>query len=281
MKKRLYLLLGLCFPTTFLLSVEFVLFTQPKTGTHLLIPILETLTGKKVYWAEDVINQTEDREFSANIADLKNPESFVFSTGKVPWDLNKMEEIWKKTKKNNTFLHLHPPYSKSLENFLKRKNCINFFIKRDPRDQVVSLLNHFKYIQLDHKDFKKTVSDDEMLLNCIQNRFREKIIYFNDWLQSPLCCILEFHKLMGSHGGAATDQDALGELKKITKALAIDISDDHLLKIYKEHFGKGWSFYQGKVGSWKRYFKEHHKLAIKKEIGDLLIELGHETDDEW
>lgn len=262
------------------LGANFVLFTEPKTGTHLLIPILETLTGKKVYWAKEFALQTEDVDLF-NILDLENPESFIFSIRKKSWHRHIMEQVWETTEKQGAFLHLHPPYSQTMENYLAEKKHINFFIKRDPRDQAVSLLNHYKYIHLNDKALEDILSDDERLLFLIQNRLREKITSFKGWLKSPSCCVLEFHKLMGSHGGAATDQEALVELRKIAKALSINISDNDLFAIYKKHFGHGWNFFQGKVGSWKTYFKEHHKSAAKKEIGDLLIELGYENDDQW
>jgi hypothetical protein len=59
------------------------------------------------------------------------------------------------------------------------------------------------------------------------------------------------------------------------------MTDDELKQIYHTHFGTGWNFFKGKVGTWKDYFKEEHKEATKKEIGDLLIELGYEGDLKW
>jgi len=261
-----------------LFGANFVLFTEPKTGTHLLIPILETLTGKKVYWAKEFVAQTADLD---HFLDLENSQECVFSLRKVPWDWKQMEEVWKTTEKESAFLHLHPPYSPILEKYLMEKKCINFFVKRDPRDQIVSLLNHYKYIHLNEKALENISSDDDRLLFLIQNKLRDEIISFKGWLKSPVCSVLDFQKLMGSHGGAATDQDALIELRKIARALSIEVSDCYLLNIYKQHFGKGWNFFRGKVGSWKEYFKEHHKVAAKEEIGDLLIDLGFETDNQW
>ena len=38
---------------------------------------------------------------------------------------------------------------------------------------------------------------------------------------------------------------------------------------------------KGKKGGWKNFFQEEHKQAFKKIAGDLLIELGYETDLNW
>jgi hypothetical protein len=86
---------------------------------------------------------------------------------------------------------------------------------------------------------------------------------------------------MGAHGKAATDADALEEMRKIATTLKMDLSDAYLERLYKKHLGKGWSFFKGKVGSWRDYFKEEHKAAVKEEVGDLLIELGYEKDYNW
>lgn len=261
-------------------AVDFTLFTEPKTGTHLLIPILEELTGKKVYWAPEFSN-TPYKECAYSLMDLESSDSFLFSTDRVPWDRLTMERVWNETKRKRAFLHLHAPYSLTMENYLTEKKYINFFVKRDPRDQVVSLMNHYKYVDKNNKSLNDLPSDEEKLLFLIQTRLKNTVLSFKGWMQSPLCCVLDFHKLMGSHGGDATDREALEELKKIAKALSIQLTDVHLLILYKKHFGKGWNFFRGKVGAWRDYFNEEHKTATKKEIGHLLIELGYEADDQW
>lgn len=231
---------------------DFVLFTKPKTGTHLLIPILTELTERSVYWG---------KEFTHPVAHLN--------------------QVWENSKQRKAFLHLHAGHSAEIEDYLAQRDCINFFIKRDPRDQIVSLLNHYKYIHFNEAAVKEIPSDDERLLHMIRGRLRAETLRFMGWLQSPICCVLDFSKLMGNLGGAATDADALEEMRKIAKALGMKLSDTYLQRLYKKHLGKGWSFFKGKVGSWRDYFKEEHKAAVKEEIGDLLIELGYEKDLNW
>ncbi|HEX2582736.1 MAG TPA: sulfotransferase domain-containing protein [Chlamydiales bacterium] len=270
------LFLLFCFVCS-LYSQPFVLFTEPKTGTHLLIPILESLTGKKVFWAK----QFQNNSGIATNLDLNNPNLIYFSFQKAPWDLPLMEKIWNINEKKGAFLHLHAPYSLVFENYLLKKNCISFFIKRDPRDRIISLLNHYRHIKLNDKNLQSISSDDELLLLLIRNKLRVSTLAFMGWLHSPVSCVLDFAKLMGAHGGAATDSDALSEIKKIASALQLDHSDEDLEKIYRASFGHGWSFFRGKVGTWKEVFQEEHKVAVKEEIGDLLIELGYENNLDW
>jgi hypothetical protein len=43
-------------------------------------------------------------------------------------------------------------------------------------------------------------------------------------------------------------------------------------------FAKGG---KGAIGGWKNKFEHSHKEAFKKVAGNLLIELGYETDYNW
>lgn len=270
----------LCFANGLLEAKEPVLFTEPKTGTHLLIPILKELTGKKLYWAK------EDQESAPLLPhstplDLDNPAQIYFSVERHPWTAEDFLQVWENCKERNSILHLHAPYSIYLERFLSEKQTVNFFVKRDPRDQLVSLFNHFVHIDAQDEYFSQLQSTDERLMYLIRNGLRKKLLAYMGWLNSPCCCVLEFHKLMGAHGGQATDSDALSQMRKISDALELSLSDQQLFQIYRRSFGKGWSFFQGKVGSWKDYLNEEHKAAVKEEIGDLLIELGFESDLNW
>jgi hypothetical protein len=37
----------------------------------------------------------------------------------------------------------------------------------------------------------------------------------------------------------------------------------------------------GRSGEWKDYFNEHHKTFFKQVLGDALIKLGYETNNDW
>ncbi len=270
----------LLFSFPFVHAVDFVLFTEPKSGTHLLLPILTELTGKHYYWAKEY-KPPLDEPRSGDWALSTNPAYFFFSPDNNPWTKETMDRVWALNQRQGTFLHLHAPYTTVMEQYLRERNCINFFIKRDPRDLLISLLNHYKYIHFNDKAIELLQSDDERLLAMIRMRLRWQTQRYMGWLTSPLCCVLDFGKLMGSHGGVESDREALRELRKVVQALDLPYSDILLKKLYKRHFGKGWSFFRGKVGAWKDYFKEVHKIATKEEIGDLLIELGYESDYNW
>lgn len=261
-------------------AVEFVLFTQPKTGTHLLIPILTALTGKSHYWAPEYtkLGPPLDEEFELA---TRRPDAFFYTVDRKPWDREMMDKIWSINHKNGTFLHLHAPYSPAIESYLTEKKCITFFVKRDPRDQIVSLLNHYKFIRCNDPGAALLESDEEKLAYLIKKESRKHTLHYMNWLQSPLCSVLDFDKLMGAHGGLFTDHDALEEMRKVAFALELSCTDEYLMEVYRQHFGHGWSFFKGKSGIWREYFTDELKALAKTEIGDLLISLGFEKDYNW
>lgn len=261
-------------------STEFVLFTQPKTATHFLIPILTDLTGKSVYWAPEYAKTSPPLQHNEGQF-FQSPQFFIFSIDRMPWSKQTMDLVWQTNKGKGSFLHLHAPFSQTMENYLANEGYINFFVKRDPRDQIVSLLNHYKHINYNDKEVELLPSDDEKLLYLIKKYSKAHTTHYMGWLSSPVCCVLEFEKLMGSHGGTATDADALLQMRAIASALRLDLSDEYLSTVYRKSFGTGWSFFSGTVGSWKRYFNDEHKALVKQEIGDLLIQLDYEKNYEW
>ena len=161
------------------------------------------------------------------------------------------------------------------------KGTVVFFVLRDPRDQIVSLLNHYKKFGFLDPLVEEIKTDDARLMFMIRNYMKSSLTQFKGWFSSPICCVLDFNKLMGSHGGMATDEDALNEMRKIALFLNLNLADQDLQEVYNKHFGKGGAFFRGKVGSWRDYFSRKHKEAVKKEIGHLLIELGFEKDFNW
>jgi hypothetical protein len=212
---------------------------------------------------------------------LHDPDAFLYSVVKEPWSREKLERLWNKNSQQGTFLHVHFPCTPALEAFLRERKCINFFIKRDPRDQIISRLNHYKNINYIDKEVERLADDDEKLTYMIKKAEPEQLILYMDWQYSSLCCVLDFDKLMGSHGGVATDDDALDQMRKIANALELNCTDGYLMEVYRRSFGHGWTFFKGKSGTWRDHFTEQHKALYKEKYGSLLILFGFEKDLNW
>lgn len=266
----------------------FVFFSMPKTGTNLLYRLLGKLTGRQPVWGWDAFPQVYE------ILDLDKRNEMFLDSWSVPlhWFMTpiskkKYREKLFELKKGKQFLFSHTPYSYELEKLLIGNKYVIFYTQRDPRDVVISLQNHaHRYRDFYFADWFYDLDHDGQVRQVIlgtgwHNSVTHIVKEFYQWKDSPICCTINFEKLVGSRGGAYSDRDQLEELRKIANAIDLKISDKQLLKAFTETFGKGETFNQCKVGRWKDYFNEENKRLFKEVLGEELIEMGYESDYDW
>lgn len=273
---------------------EFVLFTMPKTGTHLLRPLLEYLTGKNSisYWSA-AVDCPKSYLYDKNLTDLllllPNVVQAYWLHQPIPTET--FTSVLDHLQDRDDFLVTHAPFSPEMEEVLQERNCLVFFLIRDPRDWVISVIKHPPISGLDI--YGQPIGDRYFLsldmnqkINYIldgTSKYYSTLAVLNrflDWKDSEICCPLRFEALLGARGGYS-EQAQLAELRKISEALSLDVSDEDLLEAFKASFGTGIVFSKGKAGTWKEHFTEEHKKRFKELLGDVLIELGYEQDYNW
>ena len=274
---------------------DFVLFTMPKTGTHLLRPVLEYLTDQNSvsYWSKEV------KCSKGYLYNKKMMNSLLLLPGVIqpywlhqPIHKNCFISILNDLQNQGDFLVTHAPYSVEMENILKERNSLVFFLIRDPRDWVISVIRHPPISGVDI--FGEPIGDHHFVSLSLDQKIDyilngtslyysalETLNKFLPWTKSSICCPLRFEALLGPRGGSFTEKEQLVEFRKIANALHLDISDELLLTAFEESFGTGNIFSKGKASTWKEYFKEEHKTKFKELLGDVLIELGYEKDYNW
>lgn len=275
---------------------EFVLFTMPKTGTHLMRPLLEYFTDKRSisYWNYEV-DCPKRYLYDKNLMDLllllPNVVQAYWLHQPIPKD--SFISVLDSLKDNDDFLVTHAPFSKEMESTLKERNCVVFFLLRDPRDWVVSVIRHPPISGVDiyggpiGDPYFLTLDNSQKIdyiLSGTSDYYSVADAYdkFLSWRNSSVCCSLCFEALLGPRGGRFSEQQQLVELRKIAKALQLDdVSDEMLVEAFNESFGVGTIFTKSKGSSWQDYFNEEQKDAFKETMGDLLIELGYEDDYNW
>lgn len=274
---------------------EIVLFTMPKTGTHLLRPLLENLTNKHSVsiWSHKIDcpkSYLYDKNLTNLLLQIPNTVQGYWLHQPIPSSCfaSLLDELQQK----DDFLVTHAPYSKEMDRVLNDRNSVAFFLFRDPRDWVISVIKHPPISGVDI--YGAPVGDREFLSLDMNQKIQyviegtpsyysaaEVFNKFLPWMQSPNCCTLRFEALLGPKGGAFTEKEQLVELRKIADALNLNVSDEQLLAAFEASYGKGVMFSKGKSGKWKDYFTEEHKTLFKNMFGDALIELGYEKDYNW
>lgn len=274
---------------------EFVLFTMPKTGTHLMRPLLEYLTGKNTvsYWSKE-IDFHKSYLYDKNMTDLLLLLPNVVQAYWLHQPIPKASfaSVLDHLHYTDDILVTHAPFSNEMENSLKERNTIVFFLIRDPRDWVISVIKHPPVSGVDiygspagDRHFQ-TLDFNQKIDYVIDGtpKYYSTLEVFNKflgWRKSPVCCPLRFEALLGPRGGTYSEKEQIIELRKLANALHLDVSDEYLLEAFDASFGKGTVFSKGKAAAWREYFTEEHKDHFKEVLGDLLIELGYENDYNW
>jgi hypothetical protein len=161
---------------------------------------------------------------------------------------------------------------------------------RDPRQILVSHYKYVTYIDSNHKShtFFKSLPNDEERLNAVIDGFDgiveplEVVIkgYLN-WLKNKNCLIIRYEDLIGEKGGGSTDLQ-FNALHKILHHLEIQLSESEILTIRDKIFDENSpTFRSGQLDSWKSELTLNHKKKIKENLGDLIISLGYEKDNNW
>lgn len=241
---------------------RFIVITPQKTGTHLLLPILEKMLGKD--W-----RSTHGRF---------NPQ--------------RLQKILDDSEHDHVIPHIHAEPKQHIINTLIRNKYKVLFIWRDPRDQVLSMLFRVRWGRIYgplnmHSDFGKLSFDEQLHEVITGDRFgvsvsRDMMMNRVPWLhQDPkFVCVIRFENLVGEEGGGSKDLQ-LKEINRIAKHLDVHLSPEEILSCTEDVFGNSCNFRSGQIGEWKIHFKKEHKQIFKDLYGDVLIQTGYEKDYKW
>lgn len=267
---------------------EFVLYTMPKTGTHLLQPLLTKLTNKKPVWIGSLMNTDyvfNERQFTSK---TYMPGTTLIHWFCAPVSIADFSQQMTLAGGRGQFISGHTPYSQSMESLLEARKCTVFFVVRDPRDYVISLHHYLNKTpnELFFEEWFYKLDTTAQIAYIITgtdwyNSTARVVEDFAPWKYSPICCTLYFEKLLGERGGIYSEQEQLIELRKISRALKLRSTDKELLEAFDSVYGTGQTFHKGVGGSWKSYFTPELKKLFKVHVNHLLIELGYEKDDGW
>lgn len=245
----------------------------PKSGTHLLIQVLQGLTK---------IGPAVDSGLPA-IVTYQGDTGVERRLEEILFDLNRLLPA------DIAFGHLHAQ-SQIIEN-LTSEGFTTFFISRDPRDVVVS---HVFYISeevkhVHHHYYTQHLQNmEERLMTSIvglpqlKNPFpdiSQRFAPYLPWLDTNKVLPLRYEdfveRLDITLGHVLAHASKHGFPCLYEKEIAVDRLRASI------NPGRSPTFRSGKTGEWQKYFTQENKRVFKDVAGELLIHLGYERNYDW
>jgi len=242
---------------------NFIVITAEKCGTFLLSKALKLITGKEYI-----------HYYPRKVVDLQDFLSFT-----------------KKAQNNNQFVFCHVNPDRHVIDSLKKSGYKVLFILRDPRDQLISgmhmIRNGHPLAGIPPNQFNlldQNAQIDELITGDIFGHPIFEACYERQlpWTMedSDFVHVSRFEHLVGSKGGG-DDHLQIQTIKSLGRHLHMKILKHQAKKVAKQLFGETWSFRQGRLGSYKQHFTDHHKELYKTKYDQVLIDLYYEDDIEW
>lgn len=245
---------------------------MPKSGSHLIIQILEGLTGIGPFVNPGMppLNRHEDNS-------ILPPEKVVTNIRRL--DHGDIAYC---------YLPAEAPY---LPELIQPEHAV-IFMYRDPRDMIVS---HVFYATEMHQEHNMHRYYTESLRN-MDERVKAAILgvtapenplspialkyqRYLPWLEQPSVLGMRFEDLILKRDDAL--RKILTYLKKFD--FRPEVGMDEAVNVLKKAIEpkRSGTFRKGQPGNWREHFSEENKELFKKETGDLLQRLGYEADQDW
>ena len=246
--------------------------SKPKSGSHLLLQVMNGFTQIMPYKYVDAdpvrtIKRDGGRRAADDIlADLKST-----STGVIGWG----------------YVDATPENA----SFLTSAGRVNYFIYRDPRDMLVSQVFFATDMHEEHgmHDYYNSLPDfgarlnvaitgiDRDGLKMVSVKQRYEGVF--QWLELKNTMCIRFEELINNRD--ATLLKMLDEVEKT--GYKIPTPREKALSVLVEAIQpkKSHTFRSGKTGGWRQHFTDEHKKLFKDVVGDLLVKLGYEENNDW
>lgn len=245
-------------------------------------------------------------------SDIKTEKTFVLSMAKggthllgkllqnllphgsihsIPWtELHNLSNIHSKV----LVAHLASPYNYlSSDPFFHTFFSNGIILIRDPRDVVISAVHWIASGKAQSSSWWTPLSKEKFSSLSFKDQITEIIKSKNDrtgisasiesallWSKNPSVYVCRFEDLVGPKGGGSKEKQQRAILA-IAQQLGIPLSDQQAIIIGESLFGDTHTFREGSIGSWKKDFTHYHKTLFKDLMGQGLLDLGYELDNDW
>jgi sulfotransferase 6B1 len=251
----------------------------PKSGTHLLTQVLQgfAVIGPAVNSGLPAIvtfrpDTGQQRPLEDILRDLERllPGDIGFG------HLHAIPEVIRFFTQDDALLHA-------------TQHVASYFILRDPRDVTVSHVHYITEMEPNHIHHRyyseELMSFDQRLQTSILGLSKEfPNIYqrfepFLGWLEHPGTLVLRYEDFLTRR------EQELNRVLDHALAASFPLTKPRpeALRTLEQSINPSRSptFRSGKIGAWKDQFSPENKRLFKEIAGDLLIQLGYESDNGW
>lgn len=243
---------------------KIVLITIPKSGTHLLAKALELMTGRKVDWIAPsvVANPTFDSNKRLNPFDRTIMKHHLFDC----FDFIKADKSGKYIK----IVQIRDPRDILLSQINWMANCAwCWYAPRDYNTQ-------FNKWSFDQKLRTTILFPEEDGFYSIRYFLRKAL----EWINEPDVLVVRFEDLIGPQGGGDKERQEQA-IKALANHIGYTLEQEDIDSIASKLFGGTQTFKKGQIGTWREKYSSEHIALFKETMGEELIELGYECDNNW
>ncbi len=245
---------------------------MPKSGSHLIIQVLQGLThlGPFVNPGFPPVNRSESNQKLSNEAILTNLQRM--RPGDIAYG----------------YLSANEPFI----SVLKAPGRATVFVYRDPRDMIVSHVFYATQMHaghwMHHYYTEKLKTMEERINAAIEGvdeegseltPVRQRYQTYMGWREQPEVLSLRFEDLIldreAAFGKLLDYLQERGFNPRTPRPQAIIALKDAVAP------RKSGTFRKGQPGNWREHFSKSNIALFKENAGDLLIELGYEKDNDW
>jgi hypothetical protein len=244
----------------------------PKSGTHLLVQILEGLPDRVNYGA---FLGSETSSFQLRERSPANTCGFI--RGFVPGEIIRGH------------LYHEPLYADELA----KRHTVNYFIYRDPRDVVVSEAHYLRDMNRWHKlhrYFRQAATMEDAIMLSINGLdppvpgipYPDIAARFNryvGWLGRDDCLSIRFEDLVSERQPELIRQIADFYAPRTLTPFDVNAAVATMSTLIAPQ--KSHTFRSGKKAGWEREFTPSHRERFAELAGNLLIRLGYEPNLDW
>lgn len=245
---------------------------KPKSGSHLLLQVLQGLTRIMPL----AFVQAEPVRSITRAGRRRNAQEILDDLGRIPRGVVGWGYL--------------DPTAENL-GFLCQPKRVNYFLYRDPRDLLVSQVFFATDMYEDHgmHAYYNSLPDFASRLNVAiagidqaglkMASVKERYQGVLQWLTTPHVLCLRFEDFINYP--EETFGLMLDEVEKTGYRIPTGRPEARHVLGESIQPRKSRTFRSGKVGGWREHFTADHKRLFLDVAGDLLVRLGYEQGDDW